>query len=381
MDLSMSAMGGRKPLRVGERTRRQVICGLARGAAAGMIGAAGMLGPFDLWAREREGSKPMRWPYPTRNGQPPIVIAHRGASGYRPEHTLAAYRLAIAIGADFIEPDLVMTSDGVLVARHDIYLSDSTDVADHPEFADRRRRIGDREDWYVSDFTYAELKRLRARQAFPDRDHSFDGREAIPRLEDILALLREAERKGRVVGMYPEIKQRPFFLAQGLDPVPIFAETVKKAGFTDPKRLYLQAFEPETLQALGEHLTAPLVQLVDALPAAGEPGRVRPSVTLDAAAAYAQAVGPSLRLLLSPDGKDSGYVRRAHERGLAVHPWTLRDDRLPGGAAGVTAFYEAVFALGVDGVFTDFPDTARRVVADVLGRTEDRSGKGRPSTP
>ncbi len=365
-------------------TRRRLLSGLVRGAATGwLMGTAGVLHPSGSgpWARERKGSKPMRWPYPTRDGRPPIVIAHRGASGYRPEHTLAAYRLAIAMGADFIEPDLVITRDGVLVARHDIYLSDTTDVADHPEFADRRRRVGDREDWYVSDFTYAELKRLRARQAFPDRDHSFDGHEAIPRLEDILTLLREAERKGRIVGMYPEIKQRPFFLTQGLDPVPVFAETLKKAGFTDPARLYLQAFEPETLQALGELLAAPLVQLVDALPVAGEPGRFRPSVTLDEAAVHAQVVGPSLRLLLSPDGGDSGYVRHAHARGLAVHPWTMRDDRLPGGAAGVTAFYEAVFALGVDGVFTDFPDTARRIVTDVLERTADRSGDGGQSAP
>ncbi len=334
-----------------------------------------------LEAREKEGSRAMRWPYPTRDGHPPIVIAHRGASGYRPEHTLSAYRLAIAMGADFIEPDLVITQDGVLVARHDIHLSDTTDVADHPEFADRRRRVGEREDWYVSDFTYAELRRLRARQAFPDRDHRFDGRETIPRLEDILVLLGEAEREGRVVGMYPEIKQRPFFLAQGLDPVPVFAETLKKAGFTDPARLYLQAFEPETLQALGEAIAAPRVQLVDALPVAGEPGRFRPSVTLEEAAGYAQAVGPSLRLLFSPDGGDTGYVRRAHEQGLIVHPWTLRDDRLPAGAAGVATFYEAVYALGVDGVFTDFPDTARRVIEDVRARRGEGDGDRERSAP
>ena len=285
------------------------------------------------------------------------------------------------MGADFIEPDLVITRDGVLVARHDIYLSDTTDVADHPEFADRRRRVGDREDWYVSDFTYAELRRLRARQAFPDRDHRFDGREPIPRLEEILALLAEAEREGRIVGMYPEIKQRPFFLAAGLDPVPVFAETLKTAGFTDPARLYLQAFEPETLKALGEAIAAPLVQLVDALPVPGEPGRFRPSVSLEEAAGYAQAVGPSLRLLLSPTGGDTGYVRQAHARGLAVHPWTMRDDRLPAGAADVAAFYEAVFALGVDGVFTDFPDTARRVIEEVAARGREDGGDKERSAP
>ncbi|RMF73995.1 MAG: glycerophosphodiester phosphodiesterase, partial [Alphaproteobacteria bacterium] len=341
-------------------TRRQLMAGLARGTVAGLAGMTGLLRGTGLRAQERKGAGAMRWPYPTRDQRPPIVIAHRGASGHRPEHTLAAYRLAIEMGADFIEPDLVITRDGILVARHDIYLSDTTDVADHPEFADRRRRVGEREDWYVSDFTYDELRRLRTRQAFADRDHSYDGREPIPRLEEILALLQAAEREGRVVGMYPEIKQRPFFLAEGLDPVPVFVETLKRAGFTDPARLYLQAFEPETLQALGERMTAPLVQLVDALPVAGEPGRFRPSVALDEAAAYARAVGPSLRLLFSSTGADAGYVRHAHELGLAVHPWTLRDDRLPPTAPGVEAFYEAVFALGVDGVFTDFPDTARR---------------------
>ncbi|GIX17651.1 MAG: hypothetical protein KatS3mg119_1837 [Rhodothalassiaceae bacterium] len=339
-------------------SRRRALGTIATAAAAALL--AGCAG-----GRRGRGPGVMGagWPYPTLTGARPLVIAHRGASGWRPEHTLASYRLAIGMGADFIEPDLVMTRDGVLVARHDIHLSGTTDVAERPEFADRRRRVGDREDWFVSDFTWAELSTLRTRQPFPGRDHAFDGKERIPRLDEILALVREAEAAGRRVGIYPEIKQRPFFLEEGLDPVPALAEELRRAGFTDPARLFLQAFEPETVRAMGEAIAAPLVQLVDAGP--GPDGRLVPSVPLEEAARHAQVAGPSLALLLTPEGADTGYVARAHELGLAVHPWTLRDDRLPPGVTDARALYRAVFALGVDAVFTDFPDTAVAVIRDV----------------
>ncbi len=129
----------------------------------------------------------------------PIVIAHRGASGYLPEHTLEAYKLGIEQGADYIEPDLVMTKDGVLVARHDIYLSSTTNVASKPEFADRKRTIGDKTDWFVMDFTLDEIKTLRARQAFPGRDKSFDDLLEIPTLDEIVALVLENKRGGNLL--------------------------------------------------------------------------------------------------------------------------------------------------------------------------------------
>lgn len=352
-------------------SRRAALGTIGRGAAAALVAGC---------ARSRPGRGPgavtAAWPYPTLTGRRALVIAHRGASGRRPEHTLASYRLAIEMGADFIEPDLVMTKDGVLVARHDIHLSTTTDVTERPEFADRRRRVGEREDWFVSDFTWAELATLKARQPFPERDHSFDGRERIPRLDEILALVRAAEAAGRRVGIYPEIKQRPFFLAQGLDPVPALAEELRRARFTDPGRLYLQAFEPETVQAMGAAIAAPLVQLVDAVP--GTDGRYGPSVSLEEAARYAEVVGPSLALLLTPDGADTGYVARAHALGLAVHPWTLRDDRLPPGVTDARALYRAVYALGVDAVFTDFPETALAVIREIAGARMSGEGSGMP---
>ncbi len=335
----------------------------------------------------------MPWPWPTLDGRAPIVIAHRGASGHLPEHTLEGYRRAIELGADFIEPDLVMTADGVLVARHDIWLSDSTDVAQHPEFADRRREVRGRLDWYVRDFTWDEIATLRARQAFPGRSTAWDGRFRIPRFEEIVALVRETgARAGRRVGLYPEVKQRPFFLEAGLDPAARMIEVLREMRFTDPARLFLQAFEPETLLFLKERIDAPLVQLVDAVEVEGGgegggrsmrreragaagPPRFRPSVDLARAREYADAVGPSLLLLFAPDGRVGEYVRQAHAAGLRVHPWTMRDDRLPPGVGDPRDWYEMVYATGVDGIFTDFTDTAVSVRAAIRAGGRDRGGE------
>lgn len=327
----------------------------------------------------------MSWPWPTLDGGPPIVIAHRGASGYLPEHTLEGYRRAIELGADFIEPDLVMTSDGALVARHDIWLSDSTDIAEHPEFADRRREVKGRLDWYASDFTWDEISTLRARQAFPGRSTAWDGRLRIPRFEEIIALARDMEaRSGRRIGLYPEIKQRPFFMEQGLDPAERMVAVLRDMRFTDPGRLFLQAFEPETLEFLKARIDAPLVQLVDAVEVKGTahdmqeggrrvttPPQFRPSVSLERAKEYSYAVGPSLKLLFAADGRIGEYVAEAHAAGLRVHPWTMRDDHLPPGMADPRSWYEMVFATGVDGIFTDFADTAVAVRAAVLARHLD----------
>lgn len=198
---------------------------------------------------------------------PLLVIAHRGASGERPEHTLEAYRLAIAQGADFIEPDLVPTRDGVLVVRHENALSGSTDVADRPEFADRkvRKQIDGVwiEDWFAEDFTLAEIRRLRARETRPDvrpANTAFDGRFGIPTFDEVIALAKaEGERLGRSIGVYPETKHPTFFLHEGrhrdgtpiaMDTSAMLVDALVAQGFTDPALVFIQSFEIDNLRRL-----------------------------------------------------------------------------------------------------------------------------------
>lgn len=234
-------------------------------------------------------------PQPEHSGASrPLVIAHRGASGERPEHTLAAYRLAIEQGADFIEPDLVVTRDGVLVARHENELSDSTDVAQHPEFAGRRttRSVDGvtRTGWFSEDFTHAEIRRLRARERLPDLrpgSAAHDGREGIPSLAEIIALVRQAEADGRRVGIYPEIKHPTHFAHEGRrdDGRPIgqsmpalLVEALQALDFTDPGRVFIQSFELAGLVELvgrilpGAGLSLPLVFLYGRLDHGADPG-------------------------------------------------------------------------------------------------------------
>ncbi len=291
----------------------------------------------------------MKWP--TLDGKPPLVIAHRGASGYLPEHTLEAYALAIEQGADVVEPDLVFTKDGVLVARHDRYLSTTTNVADKPEFAGRKRLNNDpgdtehrdRIDWWVEDFTLAELKTLRARQPFPGRSKDYDDLFEIPTFAEMLALVAaKAKEAARPVGVYPETKHPAFCASIGHD----FEAPLLSAleGF-DAGPVYIQSFEPEILKRLKGKTKAKLVQLVfEEEPGAG------PNIPLEEIATYADGVGPAKAIVFS----DDAFVGRAHARGLAVHPWTFRADAAPPG--GFEAELARAFELGVDGVFTDFPD-------------------------
>ncbi len=318
----------------------------------------------------------------------PIVIAHRGASGERPEHTLAAYRLAIEQGADFIEPDLVPTRDGVLVARHENALSGTTDVADRVEFADRRTRKridgSDITDWFAEDFTLAELKTLRARERIPairPANAAFDGLEQVPTLAEIIALVREAEAQGRRVGIYPETKHPTFFATEGrhLDGTPIardlgamLLDELLAAGFTDPDRVYIQSFELGNLLALARSqmpargLRFPLVLLMGELrPAPPHDAFSQPwdLAVLDAvaavdypglAAALGRAIGPDLgyaqlaapavltwlqrqgiagigpwkQALFRPDGTLHPLLADARAAGLEVHPYTLRAEDL-----------------------------------------------------
>ena len=317
------------------------------------------------------GSAASPWPHPTLTGEAPIVIAHRGASAYLPEHTLEAYALAIEMGADYIEPDLVMTKDGHLIARHDSYLSSTTDVADRPDFADRRSTRDGRTDWFVDDFTLAEIKTLRAVQPFPGRETAYDGRFAIPTFGEILALVRHARAaQDRPVGVYPETKHPSAFAARGLDMAGPLLAALDAAGMTGrAARVYIQSFEPEFLQRLDAQSDLPLIQLV--YPVDTERDGAAASVALSAAAAYADGVGPSKALLIDEQGRDTGYVTRAHDLGLAVHPWTHRMDRVGAGYRDGRVELQRLYALGIDGVFSDFPDVARAVRALEAGRWRD----------
>ncbi|KRB85460.1 glycerophosphodiester phosphodiesterase [Sphingomonas sp. Root710] len=317
----------------------------------------------------------------------PIVIAHRGASGSRPEHTLAAYRLAIEQGADFIEPDLVMTKDDVLVIRHENNITDTTNIADHPEFADRRTSktidghavVG----WFTEDFTLAELKTLRARERLPQIRPANMGwlNEEIATLDEALALVRAA---GRRVGIYPETKHPSYFAAIGKPMERPLVDALARAGFTkadDP--VFIQSFEVSNLKALREMTRLRLVQLIDgeAPPydqvEAGTGLTVADMVSLKglkAIAAYADAIGPNKLLIEPRDAAGQALpptrlMHDAHVAGLLVHVWTFRSENifLPAGdrigedqgARGEAASeYRRFLGYGVDGVFSDFPAEA-----------------------
>lgn len=296
------------------------------------------------------GGAPGPEPYPTLSGDPPLIIAHRGASGDLPEHTIEAYTLAIQQGADFIEPDLVMTRDGVLIARHDRYLSTTTNVADRPEFADRKRPqetpSGTREDWWAEDFTLAEIKTLKARQPYPGRSSAFDDLYSVPTFQDVVDL---AVASG--VGIYPETKAPSHHASIGLDMKAPLLSAME--GLQVP--VYIQSFEAEILRELNEMTEFNLVQLISGDPRAALAGQEPP---LEEIGAYADGVGPSKILLWAAPGQPSDFVSRAHALGLPVHPWTFRDDNLPDQFASPEAEIQAYWTMGVDGVFTDFPQTA-----------------------
>ena len=316
-----------------------------------------------------------------------IVIAHRGSSGLRPEHTLAAYRLAIEQGADYIEPDLVMTRDDVLVIRHENEISATTDIADHPEFADRHasRTIDGRvvTGWFTEDFTLAELKTLRARERLPQlRPANTAWRdERIATLDEALALIRAA---GRPVGIYPETKHPAYFLAIGKPFEHPLVEALARAGFTrasDP--VFIQSFEVSNLKALRRMTRLRLVQLID--PDAPPYDQVVAGTGLNVAAmtspvglttiaGYADAIGPS-KLLIEPRDASgralppTRLVADAHAAGLLVHAWTFRrenaflpaGDRIgkdPAAHGDAAAEYRRFLGYRVDGLFSDFPAEA-----------------------
>lgn len=320
----------------------------------------------------------------------PIVIAHRGASGYRPEHTLEAYRLAIEQGADYIEPDLVATRDAVLVARHENEISSTTDVADHPEFADRRTTKSidgqEVEGWFTEDFTLAELKTLRARERLPGlRTTEFDGQFEIPTLEEVLDLLDDVNGQsanGRTIGVYPETKHPSYFAGIGLPLEEPLVEALHRRGWTMPEDpVFIQSFEVANLKRLHRTTRLPLVQLVAArgqppdLARDGDPRIYADLITpagLAEIATYARGIGPDKRLVLPPDdrgrlGPPTPLVADAHRAGLLVHVYTLRAENAhlpaslrssdaPGEHGDMAAEALSLLEAGVDGYFTDNPD-------------------------
>jgi glycerophosphoryl diester phosphodiesterase len=340
-------------------------------------------------------------PSPLRTARPqdsrPLVVGHRGAAGYRPEHTLASYRLAIELGADYIEPDLVSTRDGVLVARHENQIGATTDVACHPEFARRRctRSVEGREvtGWFTEDFTLAELKTLRAKERLPwlrPANTWYDGHFEIPTFDEVLDLAEQgSRRRGVTIGVYPETKHPSHFASLGLALEEPLVAALRRHHLDRPNApVLVQSFGTGNLRTLARTVAVPLVQLVAA---SGSPwgeahsyaDLLTPAGLADVAT-YASAVGVD-HALLWPAGEET--VDAAHAAGLAVHAWTVRDENryLPeafrlgddpagrGDAAGLT---EALLDLGVDGVFTDQADTAVEARRRWLERAAQRTRVG-----
>lgn len=298
----------------------------------------------------------------------PVIIAHRGASGYLPEHTQEAVAMAHAQGADYIEQDLVLTKDGVPVVLHDVQIDTVTDVVDR--FPDRKRDDG---RWYALDFTLAELKTLNVTErknprtgepALPGRFPVGVGTFRIPTFEEELNLIAGLNRStGRRAGIYPEIKAAAWHRQQGADPSPVVLEILAKHGYTskdDP--CYVQCFEWAEVRRIREELgyRGRLILLLGGRPRNGDPDPTT-AEGLDAIAPIIDGIGPALPLVIRPsdDGKfePTDLVKLAHDRKLAVHPYTVRADALSSGVKDVDAVFRALFDdAKIDGVFTDHPD-------------------------
>jgi glycerophosphoryl diester phosphodiesterase len=295
-----------------------------------------------------------------------VVIAHRGASGERPEHTIESYRLAIEEGADYIEPDLVMTRDGVLIARHENEIGGTTDVAQHAEFASRRRtQIIDGEPmtgWFTEDFSLSEIKRLRARERLPElrpQNLPYDGRFSVPTFDEIMQLVMSANSRAggnRPIGVYPETKHPAHFARIGLPLELSLLDTLKRYGYADSGcPVFIQSFDPRNLRQLRDMTRLPLVQLLEH--ELGDLGEI---------AKHADAIGIA-KALATPEA-----VQAAHTANLRVHVWTFRaeneflpEDLKVGSAPGAHGNLEAEIRRyldrGIDGFFVDFPAVGVRV--------------------
>lgn len=359
--------------------------GLLAPAGARPAGGAGAL------EQERAAQAPAV-ERPVTQLRTPVVVGHRGASGYRPEHTLASYRLAVQLGADYIEPDLVPTKDGVLVARHENEISGTTDVAEHPEFADRRttKTIDGREvtGWFTEDFTLRELRTLRAVERLPQvrpDNTRYDGRFRVPTFTEVLRLARKASREtGRRIGVAPETKHPTYFDSIGLSLEEPMLRELKRFGLDEKRsKVLIQSFETTNLKQIDRLTEAPVEQLVDAtgapydLVAAGKDTTYADLVTpagLAKVARYADWLGPNKDVVLPRDASGaltgpSDVVDDAHAAGLRVVVFTVRDENQfmatdfrtgtdPDAKGDVFAEVQAFLDAGVDGVFADHPDSA-----------------------
>jgi len=356
--------------------------------------------------------------YSTLNGERPLIAGHRGAPGYLPDHTLEGYKLAIEMGADFIEPDLVVTKDGVLIARHEPMIGETTDVAERAEFASRKstRMLDGVEitDWFASDFTLAEIKSLRAKQPLAERDQSPNGKFLVPTLQEVIDLAKaESARFGRVIGIYPETKHPTYHQSIGLPLEDRLLITLEQVGWTqNSSPVIIQSFEVANLKYLRGKTQVRIAQLVDGgglspegemqlrVPAAqpydfvvAGDARTNKDLLTPAGLAeiktYADIVAPWKAYLIASrqvdrngDGKmddlngdgamderdrvlmaPTDIIKNAHAVGLMVHSWTFRNEprRLASDFAGdPLAEYKAFFDAGLDGLFSDFPDTAAK---------------------
>ena len=297
----------------------------------------------------------------------PIIIGHRGASGYRPEHTLESYRLAVEMGADFIEPDLVSTKDGVLIARHENEIGGTTDVAER--FPDRKTTKtidgASVSGWFTEDFTLAEIKTLRARERLSFRSHAYDGQFQIPTFDEVIALAQTlGQERHRGVGIYPETKHPTYFRAIGLPLEETLVASLAAHGWNRRDApVFIQSFETGNLRELRQKTPVRLIQLGATAAKFDDDG-------LKAIASYADGIGveKSLVVPIGADGRSSAatdLVARAHAAGLVVHVWTIRVDKefLPAAYAGKPeAEFQRFRDLGVDGIFTDFPDVGIRAL-------------------
>ena len=374
------------------------------------LAAAGLLS-----ACASTGDTPGSAAYPTLKGTPPMVIGHRGASGYLPEHTLASYQKAIDMGADFIEPDLVVTKDGELVVRHEPNITATTDVSSRPEFANRKKTRNvdgkDETGWFVTDFTLAELKTLYAKQPNPARDQSFNAMYRIATFREVLELARtQSAKTGRTIGVYPETKHPTYHVNAGLPIEPRLLKMLAEYGYTKKDSpVIIQSFEVSNLKDLRKLTDVRLVQLIDGdgLDAKGnvtlaapfdkpydfvgkkDPRTFADLLTVKGLAevkTYADGIGPwkvyiqSSAQVIGPDGKPkdlngdgkitdadrvlippTDVVKNAHAAGLFVHPFTFRSESVllvSDYKNDPKAEYKRFYELGVDAVFSDFPDTA-----------------------
>ncbi|MFF3746007.1 glycerophosphodiester phosphodiesterase [Streptomyces kronopolitis] len=367
--------------------RRTLLRAAALGAGAAVFGGAGQAS-----ARERGREAARDLPVP-------LIIGHRGASGYRPEHTFGSYQLALDMGADVIEQDLVPTKDGHLVCRHENDITATTDVSAHPEFAGRKttktvdgvKLTG----WFTEDFTLAELKTLRAKERIPGtRQHNtlYDGRWEVPTFEEVLQWAeREGRKRGRRVWLHIETKHPTYFRGLGLPLEERVAKALRAHGrHRKDSPNFLQSFEPSSLQRLGKLVGCPKVVLLgtpDTRPwdfeQAGDPRTVADLIKpegLKWIAGFAQGIGPDLTVIIPRDkdgklGTPTSVVKDAHAAGLVLHPYTVRNENTflptdlrrgsdPNAYGDSFAYFKALLGTGIDGLFSDNCDTALLAAAE-----------------